>query len=330
MNKRFLFVICALLASTLPATAQNLVAPFKPAEGTSAAAFYEANKEHIKNLGDQARSGTTTERLNALDALANAYPDAALSLATTLVKTEDEAVAQAAARLLAESIVMTDHSMQGGAMMPGMQNIMQRAEAVRKVLREVILDARHAVRDVAAASLASMSDKAALDKIDEGVKANIYSIVEAINYYGLARQNIGASYIAPYIDSENQSDGIAAISYLASNPQYQGIIADKVLLNKDANEKTRLKAADVLSRYDKNFTSYALVTTANPAENPELYGAIIKGYLDNATRNKSLTKERGEALNEALGSYLKTKPNLTPEVEGSLKSLKQQLQRFGD
>ena len=296
-------VLLALSASAAHAQALTLTEPFAPEPGTELAAFYDANAEAVKALNEKVRVGETEDRLRALEELQLAYPDAALSAALELTLDEDKAVAKAAAQLLAESIVMTDHIMIG-TMPAGGEEIMARNEAARNALRRVLSDPDEGVRRVSSGILASLSDETALKAISESAENGLISEVEAINYFGLARPEVGAAFIAPYLDGSSEAQQ-SAVSYLGALPDYQAKIRKEVLLNGEVEEGVRVVAADVLSQYDPDFGSYALALTSNPSIPPSLYTTVMSAYTAQAAINRALTPGEIEAISTSVEEFAK-------------------------
>jgi hypothetical protein len=298
---------------------------FAPEPGSDLAQFYEANAERVAELMNQARYGETAARLEALEELGTTYPDAALSVATELVKDDDKAVAVAAARLLADAIVMTDHTM-SGQMPVGGAEIMQRSRVIRDALRPALSDENDELRRTASAILASLSDEQALAAIETNARKGIIPEVEAINYFALARPEIVTSYIEPYLDVRGAAQQ-SAVSYLGALPEYQPTVREEVLLNDGADVSSRVTAAEVLGQYDRDFSSYALAVTSDPVIPAAVYATIMSEYTANAANNISnLTSATLEALEKSVDEY--TLRNQDPDVLPQLNDVKQQLQQL--
>ena len=304
MASRYVLVGGFLLGSVTAVGGQAIQEPFLPPPGTEAAQFYQENAGIIRELLQQVSSGPTNSRLQALDALAIAYPDAALSVSTTLINDEDKEVAREAARLLADSIVMEGHpTAQDPAMPPGGNLAMRRSETVKAALRTALKDPDDELRRIAAGVLSSLGDTAALDIIRENAQEGRVSEVEAINYFGLARPEIGAPYIAPYLAEPSIDAQRAAVSYLGALPDYQDEIRTNILLNSAAGEASRVTAAEVLSKYDQRFSDYALAVAANPELPPSVYTTIVGAYAREAFEDRTLTREQIQALSAAVQAY---------------------------
>lgn len=325
MSLKWFFAVSATLATVSGAAGQELVAPFAPPAGSEAAKFYEDNAAAIEALIERVRSGSGEAGLQAFDTLATSYPDAALGLATKLVSGDDAQLALAAARLLADSIVMTNH--------PGMEHmhdaspevadLMRRIEASKTALRTLLNKPDSALRQTAAGILASLGDVPALDLIKEGAQSGEIPEVEAINYFALARPDVGSPYIEPYLADGAGPAKQSAVSYLGALPQYQAQIRTDVLLNETVGEDVRIAAADVLSKYDASFGTYALAVAANPGVPPGVYLAVVGAYADAGLRDRSLSSETAQALSAAIAAY--SKQNLNPLEQKQAEELLQRI-----
>jgi uncharacterized protein YdbL (DUF1318 family) len=167
-----------------------------------------------------------------------------------------------------------------GELSPRMAYMMDRHEAGRAALRKALDDQRRVVREKAAKFLAGLSDEAALQAISQGIETGLYTQTEAVNLYGLARPEIGAVYIEPYLEKGERDAREAAIIYLGANQTYQDRIRTDVFLAPDQPPALRAQAARILSRYDDDFSNYALTVTVDPSLSPEVYAETLNGYLD--------------------------------------------------
>ena len=311
MKLSALLALAVILVSTSQARAGVPTGPFSPVPGSEQAAFQAANATAIARLAETIRNrdASTSVRRNALEQMANSYPDAALNLAVELIAANDETITRDSVQLLADSVAMSDQRMVMDAMPEGAAMISQRIEAAKSALRSAVDHQRKAIREIVAGTLASLGDKATLDQIDSAVKSGAYSPVEAVNYFGLARPEVGARYIVPYLKVDSDDARIAAISYLGTIPQYQVRVRDAVLMNAGVAPGVRAKAAEVLGRYDDDFPSYALVVTIDRNVPPIVYGAVISGYIDSSERLKTLSTAKGKILKEAVTQALVTHPD---------------------
>jgi len=297
--KRLHLLICVLVCFCAGlASAANPA--LLPTPGSDEAQRYERNAERVEDLRGLTKIGSAESRIKALEGLLIEYPGAALDRAAELVSDSNEEVAVAAVRVLAASIVMTDH-VHHGSMTPEAEQVIARAEAVRAVLRTLILDGRLVVREEATRSLASMSDPAALKAIDEAASQSKITAVQAVNYLGLAHVKASAPYLEKYLDNGSGSTRKAAIAYLAPYPEYQPRIRDAILFNGEADNATRAYAAQTLSRYDKEFGTYALLVT-NDSETPASVAAsTVSAYVDTLTAEpNTLTPRMLKALERSV------------------------------
>lgn len=259
MNRRRVLMWTAAMAWASCATGAGLLSgPFSPLPGTDEARFYAANTAAIENFAYEARIGETGKRLTAIETLANTYRDPALNLATELINDEDALVAAGSARLLADTLAMTGSMAMAARMHAPGTPANQRFDAAIASLRGVVDDKRVVVRQVAARTLAGLGDRITLDLIERCVKESGLPALEAIDYFGVAPRELGSEYIQKYLDSGPTEARVAAVGYLATVPSYQERIRKMVLENPDVEDAVRAKAAGILSRYDREFPTYAV------------------------------------------------------------------------
>lgn len=317
-------IICSsavfALVCVLHARAELQLGEFAPDPGSEQAAFYAENEEAIRTLIGNAQIGSTIDRRISFEQLATAYPDAALNLATELIKDQDVNISLDSARLLIDSIVMSDHNLRD-TLPSGAEMWIRRTDAAKSVLREAIADDRASIRGIVASSLASLGDAESLEAIRVAVEEGLFSPVVAINYYSLAGAGIGAGYIAPYLESGSRDERTAAVSYLGAVPDYQATIRD-ILLDSDAANEIRAKAAEVLSRYDTEFRTYALTVTTDHEVPASVFGAVVGGYIDSTELMNPLSASQGRALKEAVNNFFASNADTAPEV------LVRRLERF--
>ena len=151
MKMKYVLAFAAALAcAPLVRGDVPLTGPFTPAPGTAEAAFLMANESAIMRLAAEARTGETDARRAALEALANAYSDAALNLATELIKDSDTAVATESAKLLADTLAMAGSVTMGERMHSAGTPARLQFDAAIANLRDAVGDPRIEVRHVAA------------------------------------------------------------------------------------------------------------------------------------------------------------------------------------
>ena len=250
------------------------------------------------------------DRVGALQRLADEFFDAALTPSAELVTDPDTPVALVAARLLADATVMSDHGPvheQATDIPPFLRLMYWKHETGREGLRRALNDARPEVRDIAASSLASLSDPAALQQIVEGVEANTYSDAEAVNYLGLADPELGAPLMQQLLVNGTPQAQASAVTYLGSNPEYQPMVREDYLFNADAPIEVRSAAAASLGQYDASFPTYATTLTADPTLPAVLYAKVLEGYIDQTGDN--LQADEASALKQAVENYTKLRPD---------------------
>lgn len=281
-----------------------LTGPFTPSPGTAQAAFLMANGPAIMRLAGQARTGETDVRRTALEALASAYTDAALNLATELVGDPETAVATDSAKLLADTLAMAGSVTMGTGRYASGTPARVQFDAAIASLRGAVADERSEVRAVAAETLAALGDRTALDKIERGVEQGVVPPVEAIGYFGLAPIELGAPYIEKYLDSGPVDAKVAAVGYLATVPTYQLRVRDLIFGTPQVDEIVVAKAAGVLSRHDRAFPTYALEVIGRPGVPDPVSDAVIDAYISAALKVKGIDpidwKHRVQAVDNAL------------------------------
>jgi hypothetical protein len=290
------------------ALAPQLLAHPDPAR----AAYYHANASSIDELEGMVKDTArpVAQRTTALETLAVRFHDAAVITAIQVVRDPSVEVASAALELLAASIVMSDHRRHDmDHLTPLQQFLMQQHTETRKALRIALADTRPNVRSIAAVSLASLSDEDALKLLQAGVEKGLYTEDEAVNYFGLADPDVGASYIMPYLQ-RGPTAMQAAVGYLGANRQYQALVRDKVFLNLQAPPETRAAAAKVLSQYDSAFSSYALTVTLDPKTPPNVYTEVLDGYLTQSQAKGQINPAQISVLKEALKNYRAIRPGV--------------------
>lgn len=296
------------------AFAQVFVEPFVPPAGSDSARYYADNADRVDELAGQVRSGSPEARRAAFEQLSTAFPDAALSLALGLVKDPDMAVP--AARLLADSVVMTSHLANHGPAPEGAHLIMARVEAAKVALLSLLDSPDEALRRIAAGTLASLGDSRALDALDKRAKEGAVSDVEAINYFALASPEVGSSYIAPYLEKGEGLAQESAVAYLSALPEYQGQIRDEILFNDEASDAVRIAAAQSLGQYDRNFGNYALELAIDGAElSPSLYTAVVSAYTKTAIERKTLDPKTVDQLIDSIDRVQKKSPDFQLQLD---------------
>ncbi len=276
--------------------------------------YYSEHRTEITKLLNTAQSAPSVqERLVAFEALSISFPDAASLEAARLVGDEVTAVAVMAAEVLASSIVMSDHS-HGEARSPYHEFTLATHERARRALLAAIQDPRPEVRSTAASILASLSDADALQRIDAATAAGLYSQVEAVNYFGIAKPSVGVQYLERYLETGSTEARASAVQYLSANPRYQARIRDRILFNSHELVPVRTAAAKALGQHDKLFNTYAFSMALNPKIPPQVYLEIWRTYLSSEENLKSLDPQRQKALRQSLKSFSKSNPKIDVAV----------------
>jgi HEAT repeat protein len=321
--------------------ASALCAPLSLASGQTAIPadlqrYYDENQEAIKPLiaiiGD--KKAPAEKRLAAFDQLRVGYPRAALDPAIALVNDENVELATTAVTFLSSIVVMMNHG-------PGLANAHHGGDdSIAKAvdaLRKAIQDQRQPVREIAAASLASLNDETALKSVQASFAAKKISDVEALQYITLAKPEIGAGYVAGFLDKSSLKAQSQAISYLSSSAEYRGRIK-KYLLNEAAPVEIRAAAAKGLARNDPQFGNYAAALVANSKLPSPVFDNLVsemgrdvpasdmKNVLTNAIKAQS---EKGtpdalriETLKDSITRYEAVRPELdSAPLQNSLRTL---------
>jgi hypothetical protein len=273
---------CATLAATVmflltyQASAQEYAVRV-PAELLPA---YKASEPEIRRLTAVAldKAKTDEDRMRAFAQLRLSFPHAALEPAIKLSKDPATAVAVQATRHLASVVVMMRHGAGHSA-----QHDKQDAVALAtEALRQLLLDDRKAVREIAATSLTSMNDPAALDTISKAAESGKLASAEAVRYLTLSKTQVGAPYVEKILASEKGSDTakVEAVGYLAPLPAYKATIRDKYLLKDEVPSVIRAKAASSLASSDAEFMTYGGPLAQNPKIPPEVIQGIFKGLVE--------------------------------------------------
>lgn len=283
--------------------------------------YYKKHDEEIqklrKSVKDTARP--EEERLADFKKLRAKYPDPALSAAVELIGDSSEKIAAFAVTLLGAAAVMSDHRMpEAGHLSPIDAYVMKRHEVARAALRKAQADERRDVRNRATRTLASLSDEIGLQNIVAGSKQGRYSEIEAVNHFGLARREISGKLIQPYLASKTVGAQAAAVSFLASVPDFKNQIRDEFLLNPKAPLETRLAAAAQLAQDPGN----ALLILSNSQTPPELFQETFLRYLRSGS--PQYTAAQLASFDAILATYKKYNPSADMNaLEKQLQFLKQ-------
>ena len=284
---------------------------FSPQEGSARETFYLENQNTVQSLLETVMATDTNYvgRLTAFETLSNLYPEAALYSATLLIDDESDRIATESTWLLADEITMTNHPFVGRVDPNSHATVVQRNEAARSALRSALMDERYAVRDVAASSLAGLGDVLALESIRSGVDKGIYLPVEAVNYFALAQSEVGSVYIEPFLHADSNDAKLAAVTYLGPQTAYSNYVRDEIFFNVDEDPQVRAKAAEVLSRFDDNYSSYVLPVILEPNSSPDVASAVLEGYYNSVTRQKSLSAATAQLLLSGVDRMLIDNPD---------------------
>lgn len=329
MNKIALLVVAFILVVGMSriAIAQELEDDLTNHPDPAWAEYYRQHATDIESLRRQIIQGETAQRLNALEQLARLYPDAVLSTSIELLDDRSLEIAQKAAELLASSIVMSDHQTahQEHAKLNSYQKYtIEQHTTARVALLKVLEDPRAELREVAAKILASLSDEEALSKINAGIQTGLYSETEAVNYFGLARPDVGNQYLEPYLVGGSNEARAGAALYLGGNPQYQAQIRDSILFDPSLDASIRSAAAEILSRYDPNYQNYALILTLDPSIPPPLYTTVVESYVDSLQADNSLNSANARVLRTAIENYQIQNP------EADVEQIEKSLEQYGE
>lgn len=294
--------------------------------------YYEQNSAGIAasiSIAED-RKQSTKARLDAFDALRIAYPRAALDTAIKLSKDDVAEIAIEATTFLTSILVMMNHGPTLDSHDHGSndQSVAKTVAALRKTLN----DPRQNVREVAAASLASLNDEPTLKALENAFKAHKVSDVEALRYITLAKPTVAAEYVAPFLNSGSIKAKSEAVSYLSSVEQYRNVVKG-YLVNTNTPIEIRAAAAKGLARHDPKFGSYAPALVMNPKLPSAVFNSLVsemsnqlpprdvQNVLNKAVQSP-LDQNKFEAVSKSINRYEAVRPDIDlGSVAGSLKRL---------
>lgn len=280
------------------------------------AAEYQKASAEIESLQAivQDTSKPSAERMAALMSLRSEYPDAAIVTAAKVVQDADTGIASTAVEILESAVVMSNHDHAADELQesPYVRYMTQKHEFARAALRKAIDDARAQVRNGAAATLSSLSDESGVQAIVAATEKGLYKPVQTINYIGLAKSDVSGKYLEQYLKNADENVKAAAVGALAQYAQYEKMVKDDFLYNKDAPLQCRQAAAKVLV----TSASDALLLISNVETPPALYQQAIRVYL--GTEGDRLTPEEMQYLQRGVKLYSenwKTQPQLLRNID---------------
>jgi hypothetical protein len=283
--------------------------------------YYKKNDEEIQKLVKSVKdtSRKEDERLTDFRKLRSKYPDPTLSTAVELVGDRSEKIAGFAVSVLGAAAVMSDHRMPEAVhQSPVDAYVMKKHEVARAALRKAQADERRDVRNRATRSLASLSDEIGLQNVVIGSQQGRYSEIEAVNHLGLAKREVSGKLIQPYLASRTLDAQAAAVSFLATAPNYQRQIRDEFLLNPKAPLESRLAAAAQLAQNP----DIALLILGNAQTPPELFQETFLKYL--RSRGPRFSAAQLDSFDAILTTYKKSNPDVEVKaVQKQLQVLKQ-------
>ena len=139
----------------------------------------------IGALVEQARTGPTATRLEALERLGNLGVRHGLDTALELVGDADEAVARESAQMLADTLAMQDRAGIAALEQRGGE-VAKQVRATLEALRRASTDPRANVRDAAAPTMAALGDRDTLWQITLATIKGEIPGTEGPDYLGLA------------------------------------------------------------------------------------------------------------------------------------------------
>jgi hypothetical protein len=330
MNKSGWIAICASAVASLAVLAQSAAGQtVVPAELQE---YYDSNAAAIKDIIATAEDpkAPIDARRTAFERLRIGYPRAALDPAIKLSTDENLVLAVDGTTFLSSAVVMMNHgaTLDSHDAHSGDQSVPRAVAALRKSS----LDARSEVREIAAASLASLSDETTLKALELSYKNRKVSDIEVLRYITLAKPSVGAEYAAAFLGSGSVKAQSEAISYLSSSEQYHGKIKGYLLDEKEPVE-IRAAAAKGLARNDPAFGSYAPALVANsklPAPvfsglvsemSPKLSSTVVKDVLSKALQ-APLDRTKYDTMSKSIILYESLRPEIdVGPLQGSLKRL---------
>jgi hypothetical protein len=221
------------------------------------------------------------KRIDAFELLRSRFPRAALDPAVKLASDPNADVAVEGVAYLSSVVVMMNHgpSLDSHGDHGSNDPIMRAVNA----LRTAVSDDRREVREVAAASLASLNDEPAIKTVKQSVDQGRMQDTEALRYMTLSKQSVAAPYVADFLGSGSTAAQSEAISYLGTSPEYRVMIRDSYLKNQSAPVELRTAAASVLAKTDPEIGTYAPGLVADPS----LPTAVFNGLISNIDTKQS-------------------------------------------
>ena len=283
------------------------------------AAFYQTNADAVRERLDAISTGSGDERAEALELLSIEYPEVAVFEAQRLISDAHPTVAAAAVRIVSSSLVMSQHSMPVKADASMEFDMMVKKQAVQELRKILHAPVSGEAKEVALTTLVSLADRKALEELDNLVGQGRIDQKEAIRLFALSNTDVGAAYVAQYLNVPDPAVRSAAATYLASVPTFMLLIRNKVFLNRTEEAQVRAAAATALAKFDPQYADYVTQVLIDPNLSADLFEASVNGYVDNLRAAGTLDPAGRTALVESLRNYQKARPDV--DIQNTIESL---------
>jgi hypothetical protein len=270
-------------------------------------AFEESNRSRIEELSSRALSTAAgaDERSAALRDLALLSESEAISAAARLVKDPAPEVALSAVRLLDSSVVLMDHSHLDHASVWS-KYVHSQHELAVQALGAAARDGRPQIRIAALKPLVRLGVPAAADLVRSAVSSRLLTDVEGVKLCAQGNNVVTRACLIDFLNSGSVAGKIAAVHELGATEAERPFIRNKILLNTKAEPPLRAAAAEVLGKYDPEFSRYALVITADPTTPPIVWSKVLQAHAAQADATGKLDSAQRANLLRAVESKLKS------------------------
>jgi hypothetical protein len=314
MRHFVIFLLCAgLLLWVIPA--QALENELLSLPDQQRASYYKDNAATVDELRTTVEDTKRAafERVAAFQKLDVQFKEASLNTALKLINDESDEVSVFAAQTLASSIAMMGAGDHGHAEHtdPLQAYWDNKENAAKTALRELAQGPDRPARRIATETLMSLSDPETITIVAEGVKQGNYSDSDAVNLLGLAKPELAANYMLPFLDlGSSPAAQAAASSYLGTNKNYQAVVRKKIFENTQAPPTARVSAAKALGQYDQEYAAYA-PSVLNAQGTPKM---VEQSVLEGLVANSRIKPGNEAAVKKAFDQYKFKNPQADIEV----------------
>jgi hypothetical protein len=262
-----LALVVSLLSTTAPAAEQE-PSVLNPDPSIRAATARKTKEIHTSVENALNPDLAVDKRIKAIGMLSGLPFDFLLANAETLIKDSNADVGVATLTAIAARVpgldAYTDDAYEQAVV----------KEAVR-LLRVGLDNANDAVRNRAAATLASRGDVTALAKIQTYINTGKMPASQGIGYLSLAPQQVASPYLQEYASSGSVDVRAAAVAQLSYNASYTDRIR-QIVLEKSTPEKVVSAALPGLAKSDNQFLNYGPLLAQDSSRSPNLRTEVIE------------------------------------------------------